>query len=207
MTQLAGTIPQETRRGRFLAAARDKGDALLRRLDETRMSRHDATLWRSARDMAGLGELVIGGLRGDPEWTPAHGGGPDPETIPLIPYLEVLNRGGFITDCSQRAESDGSFTWNTWVHGFAADDVLARLRGAVAGTPLTLKACRGDVHDCRHHRLPIPFCPRNVATSYWAGACPEVSADLWRTWWVRVEDPQPGRNDLMWPALAGALGK
>jgi len=186
---------------------RDRAAALLR-LDFTGMSRADAARWRSARSMADLGELVIGWLHGDPGWTPAHCGGPCEETVPLIPYLEAVNRGGFVTDNSQFAESrceDGR-TWNTWVQGFATDEVLARLWEAADGTPLLVEACRGRIHECRIRRTFLQPCPRRGVTDFWAAACPQAADALWGTWWVYVEDPEPGRNDLLWSALAAALG-
>jgi hypothetical protein len=163
--------------------------------------RADRARWKQARTLADLGELVIAWLNGEIRQTPGHCGPPCDETIPLIPALTVINRGGFVTDNSQLAESTGDGTWNTWVSGFAADDTLARLRAAVSGTPLTLDACRGRIHGCGRRPWRLPPCPRNQVTGFWAGACPHVAGALWGTWWVYIEDPEPGRNDRLWPAL------
>ena len=173
--------------------------------DPTRMSRKDRARWRSAVSMADLGELVIAWLHGEVVQTPGHCGPPDDETYPLIPDLEVINRGGFITDNSQLAETEGGYAWNTWVSGFADDATLKRLRRAVKGTPLTLEACRGKTHGCYRKWWHLPRCPRNECTDFWADKCPKAAAALWETWWVHIEDPEPGRNDLLWPALTTAL--
>lgn len=169
------------------------------------MSRADAARWRSARNMGDLGELVVAWLNGEITRTPGHCGPPDGETFPLVPFLEVINRGGFVTENSQLAESMDGRTWNTWVYGFASDETLARIRAAAAGTPLTVRACRGRVHECRNVRRFLQPCERPAVTNFWAEACPDAAGDLRAAWWVHVEDPEPGRNDLLWPVLTSAM--
>jgi hypothetical protein len=202
MNQLAEPLPW---RNRVTAAVRDRAEAVLMRLDETRMSRADAARWKSARTMADLGELFIAWLNREVDWTPGHCGGPCDETLPLIPALTVINRGGFVTDNSQLAETWEGRTWNTDVDGFATDETLAKIRAAAEGTDLTVLACRDRYHE---HRGKFRFqpCPRRDVTDFWADACPDAADELWGTWWVYIEDPQPGRNDLLWPTLAAALG-
>jgi hypothetical protein len=178
------------------------------RLTGTRMSRADAARWKSAQTMPDLGERVIAWLNGEIAWTPGHCGGPCEETIPLIPSLTILNRGGFVTDNSQLAEAaDDGRTWNTWVSGFAPDAVLERIREACGGTDLAVSACRSHVHDC-HWRRGLGFfwaCPWRECTDFWTDRCPAVADDLWDCWFVVIEDPEPGRNDLLWPVLEKAL--
>jgi len=171
----------------------------------TGMSRADAARWRTARTLDDLGDLVIAWLNGEVERTPGHCGPPDPETRPLIGVLTTVNRGGFVTDNSQLAESMDGRTWNTWVMGFASDEALARIREAAVGTPLAVRACRGKVHGC--DRRWLHPCPRRETLAFWADACPDAADELRRTWWVEVEDPEPGRNDLLWPLLAKATGR
>jgi hypothetical protein len=156
--------------------------------------------------MADLGELVIAWLLGEITQTPGHYGPPCDETIPLIPSLTVLNRGGFVSDNSQLAESIDGHTWNTWVDGFATDETLTRIRKAVVGTPLIVRACRGRIHQHERNRFVHVPCPRTDVTDFWATACPQVADALWDTWFVTIEDPEPGRNDLLWPVIAAALG-
>lgn len=175
------------------------------------MNRADRRRWASARSLADLGELVVAWLNGEITQTPGHCGSPDDETIPLIPALTVLNRGGLITDNSQLAESAGGETWNTWVSGFATDGTLSRLREACAATDLEVSACRGHQHGCHWHGYRHPprgffwACPWRECTSFWTGRCPDVAAELRNCWFVVVEDPEPGRNDLLWKTLEGAL--
>jgi hypothetical protein len=176
------------------------------------MSRKDAARWKSAGSMADLGELVIAWLNGEIQQTPGHCGPPDDETYPLIPALTVINRGGFVTDNSQLAESIGPHTWNTWVSGFATDAMLARICEACSGTDLEVSACRDHVHEChwsgkvRQGRGFFWACPWRDCVGFWADRCPDVADELNNCWFVVIEDPEPGRNDLLWPVLTGALG-
>jgi hypothetical protein len=195
-----------------VSAITDRAAELLSRFSSG-MSRKDAARWKSARTMADLGELVIAWLNGEITQTPGHCGPPDPETIPLIPALTVINRGGFVTDNSQLAESMGPHTWNTWVSGFASDAMLGRLLNACDGTALEVSACRDHVHEChwpsgsrRGHGF-FWACPWGDCTGFWAGRCPDVAGELRNCWFVVIEDPEPGRNYLLWPTLADALGQ
>ncbi|MGH3299148.1 MAG: DUF6919 domain-containing protein [Trebonia sp.] len=168
------------------------------------MNRRDRREWKSARTLDDLGELVIRWLNGEIRQTPCHMGAPESETIPLIPALTVINRGGFITACSQLAETREEDAWNTWVDGFAADAVLDRLREAVASTPLILAACRRRVHG--HDQSDNwTRCLWREETGFWAERCPAVADALHDCWFVSVEDPEPGRNGLLWDTLTRAL--
>jgi hypothetical protein len=162
------------------------------------VKRADRAAWRSATTMADLGELVIAWLNGQLQQTPGHLGPPDAETIPLIPVLTDVNRAGFVTDNSQAADSHEGRVWEAWVTGFASDATLARLRAAVAGTLLILDACRGREHG--GHRWGS--CPRRKVTGFWLQRCPHAHRELAATWHVTITDPEPGRNDRLWPALA-----
>jgi hypothetical protein len=176
----------------------------------TRMSRADAARWKSARTMADLGGLVIAWMLGEITQTPGHCGPPDEETYPLIPSLTILNRGGFVTDNSQLAETaDDGRAWNTWVSGFAPDEVLERIREACDGTGLQVSACRDHVHDC-HWRRGLGFfwaCPWRECAGFWADRCPSVAGELRDCWFVVIEDPEVARNDLLWPVLEKALSE
>jgi hypothetical protein len=168
------------------------------------MNRHDRKAWKTARTLDDLGELVVRWLNGEVKQTPAHLGGPDRETIPLIPALTVINRGGFITDNSQLADEDEEGAYSTCVSGFATDATLARLRKAAAGTPLIVSACRARVHECEKSSFWWR-CPWGNAADFWAERCPAVSGEIYACWYVTVEDPEPGRNGLLWDSLVSAF--
>ena len=168
------------------------------------MNRRDRKAWKAARALDDLGETVIRWLNGEITQTPSHMGPPAAETIPLIGELTVMNRGGLITVNSQRAGTREDRAWTAWVCGFANDAVLLILREAVKGTPLTLCACRQVHHECEQSGLWC-CCPWVDETRFWSERCPSVADDLHDSWLVTVEDPEPGRNELLWPALAYAL--
>jgi len=169
------------------------------------MNRADRKAWRSARTLTDLGELVVRWLNGEVTQTPGHCGPPCGETFPLIPALTVVNRGGFVTDNSQLAKSMDGRTWNTWVSGFAPDEIRARLGKAVTGTPLLLTACRGCHHECGQRADEWWHCPWKDAADFWAERCPLVEGELYGCWYVEISDPEPGRNDLLWGTLTRAL--
>ena len=87
------------------------------------------------------------------------------------------------------------------MEGFASDEVLARLDEAVAGTPLLLTACRRYDHECWRRAEDWWPCPWKDIADFWAGRCPRAEDEIYGSWYVGISDPQPGRNDLLWPAL------
>lgn len=170
------------------------------------MNRHDRLAWRGARTLADVGTLTASWLRGDLTETPGHGGPPEDETVPLIPLLSAVNHAGFITDCSQPAEAGRDDVLNTaWVDGFSAEAVVLRLRDITAGTLLVMTACHG-----RHHEhagaAHLTRCLRREVLGFYRDCCPQAAGEIRDAWYVSIEDPEPGRNDRLWPALADFAG-
>jgi hypothetical protein len=158
------------------------------------MSARDAARWAACRNMAEVRELVTVWLAGGIARNPDHEAPPCAETIPLIPVLTAVNRAGFLTDSSQRARSRRGK--NAWVCGFVSSrTVLDRLSQALQASGLELEACF-PAGDCE------PDCPRLEAGWFWAQACPLAADEIAGAWWVYAEDPEPGRNDGLWPALS-----
>lgn len=168
------------------------------------MNRHDRKAWKAVRTPSDLGAMVIRWLNGEVKETPGHAGPPDRETIPLIPALTVINRGGFITDNSQLADEDEEGAYSAVVSGFATDATLALLREAAAGTPLIVAACRARAHECERSSFWWR-CPWGNAADFWAERCPAVADEIYGCWYVTVEDPEVGRNDLLWRTVTWAL--
>jgi hypothetical protein len=199
MSQLAIT------RQRAATWLREHGERLYPALGG--MSRKDAARWASAKDMAGLGETVVAWLHGEVAQTPGHCGPPCAETIPLISVLTLVNRAGVVTENSQRAGGRGDRIWNAWVEGFAPDDVMHRLRAMTDGTALRMVACRGSAHGYEGSLLRhLGECPAAAVMDFWTEACPAVAEQLAGSWNVLIEDPEPGRNDRLWPLLAEFAG-
>lgn len=194
-------------RGRVAFAVRERAEAWLPGR-YTGMSDRDRKRWASAKSKKDLGEMVIAWLEGEIQQTPGHCGPPCEETIPLIPALTLANRAGFITDNSQRADRDEptGLVWEAWVSGFASDAVLADLRRAISGTPLEMVACRDRSHECQRMAFLLRFCPWPDSMEFWGDCCPGVASELEACWYVTIRDPQPGRNDVLWPALERFAG-
>jgi hypothetical protein len=170
------------------------------------VNRHDRKQWKSAATMADLGELVVAWLHGEIQQTPGHLGPPDPETIPLVPALTAANRATFITNQSQQAGGDSEEScyrcapWEAFVEGFAADITLERLRSMAASAGLGIGACRRREH-CNHRQMGWGRCPWRECVGFWSDCCPAVAGELEAAWYVGIYDPEPGRNDRLWPAL------
>jgi hypothetical protein len=158
------------------------------------MTAADASRWAAARTLPDLAALCIAWLDGDVSETPLYEGPPCEDKASLAAVLTAVNRAGYVTDNASRAGSDesGEDVWNAWIEGFAGDATEARLREAVRGTSLTYGA----------YRRPGPL-RGGIAEDWdaWMDLCPSALHVLYRAWYVVIEDPRPGRDDLLWPAL------
>jgi hypothetical protein len=136
-------------------------------------------------------------LAGGIAQNPGHCWPPCAETIPLIPVLTAANRAGFLTDNSQRAGHRRGRSWNAWVCGFISPGpALTRLDRALQTFGLEAETCHQA--SCRDQD-----CPRDEVAWFWTQACPLAADQLADALWVYAEDPEPGRNDRLWPALSG----
>src|ERR1700685_3799815 len=99
-----------------------------------RMSHADREAWASARTLADLGELTVrwleGGIISQPGYAP--GWGADGETLPLVPVLDMLTRGWFVTTGSQPGDAGDGSEGTGWqqraaVEGFADAALMMRL--------------------------------------------------------------------------------
>jgi hypothetical protein len=190
------------------------------------VNRADKKRWATARTLADAGALTAFWLEGAITQTPGHAAPPCEETAELIPVLAAANRAGFVTDSSQpgrgSALQSGEFTrpgmQRAAVQGFADDDVLRRLQCATAETDLIFLAHRAKRRMNYRTAVTVtlddgePFTSfgatlsrRQIRFSYWA--CHEDAQDaLCAAWQVTVIDPEWGRNDRLWPALAAFAG-
>jgi hypothetical protein len=180
----------------------EQAEALLH-FSATDMSRRDRERWASCRRWADLAEGVVAWLHGEIVQTPGHCGPPCEETIPLIPVLTAVNRAGFITDNSQAGDDPEK---DAWVCGFVPHRLMRQLRAAIEGTPVILEQyCQGrEHHGCRTPKWL--FCPLPDNADFWAERCPWLADQIRTAWFVTVADPEPGRDDRLWPVLAGFAG-
>jgi hypothetical protein len=189
------------------------------------VKRADRQRWASARTLADLGELTALWLEGRIPSQPGYapGCGPDDETAALVPVLAACNRAGFVTDGSQPGESCTGYDGAWWeqraaVTGFAAPEVAARLRSAAERSGLLVQA-----HDATRWRfrfrtaIPVTLregsaitrfgaqLPRRHLRDGWTGygiCSPSAVREVCAAKQVTIVDPEWGRNDVLWPALA-----
>jgi hypothetical protein len=186
------------------------------------MRRSDRHRWAAARDMTDLGELTAQWLEGAIGETPNYLGPPDPETFELVPVLAAANRAGFLTYGSQPGFDGTGFDGVRWmqraaVEGFASAYTTMRLDSA---------ATRAGLKVIWHNPKRLPRRRTSYdgsLTTTWRDGKPYTSFgytlskhDLrWEyggcsraavravcsAWQVTIADPEPGRNDRLWPAL------
>lgn len=198
---------------------------LLERLTN-RMSRADRQVWQSATTLSDLGELTAQWLEGripsQPGYSPGYG--PDPETDDLIPVLAAVNRSGFVTECSQPGEDCTGYDGAHWrqraaVEGFADERTLDWLATFmdVAGVDIRWSKPRRKSFD---HSTCIWVTEREgrgctgfgtvmsaaQVESQYDDCSPAAIAALQDAWQVTIVDLEWGRNDRLWPALAGFAG-
>jgi hypothetical protein len=155
----------------------------------------DAGRWASARNLRELAALCIAWLDGEISETPIYEGAPCEDKLSLALVLRLVNRAGFVTDNAARAGVDesGEDQWGAWVEGFADDETLTRLTDAIAGPGvLTLSAVRR--YSPQHEDVSQTW-------DAWTDACPMARSALLGAWYVVIEDPRPGRDSVLWPAL------
>jgi len=148
------------------------------------VKRRDRRLWASAGSLADLGELTAQWCAGAITETPGHAGPPDDETLPYLDLLAAVNRAGFVTENSQAADRD----WTAWVCGFADSATTGWLLSDAAGAGLTGKGLEPRAQE---------------EIRYWyLRRCPQARSAIQAARLIWIEDPEPGRNDLLWPVLA-----
>jgi Domain of unknown function (DUF6919) len=148
------------------------------------VNRHDRRHWASAGCLADLGELTAQWCEGHLTQTPGHAGPPAAETLPYLDLLATVNRAGFVTENSQAAKPGRT----AWVCGFADSATTGWLLSDAAGAGLTGKGLEPWVQkEIRYWYLR--YCPR-------ARSAIQAARLIW------IEDPEPGRNNRLWPVLA-----
>lgn len=201
---------------------------LLERLTN-RMSRADQQIWQSAATLSDLGELTAlwleGRIASQPDYSPGYG--PDPETEELIPVLAAANRCGFVTTSSQPGEDGPGYDGAHWrqraaVEGFADDPTLQRLWAWMATVAPDVKVMwskprrrKFDYSACvtvseREGRHVTGFgtvlSASQIEFAYGDDCSPAAVTALQDAWQVTIVDPEWGRNDRLWPALARFAG-
>jgi hypothetical protein len=182
----------------------------------------DRAQWFAARTLPGLANLTARWLERDLASQPGYdesGRGPDPETLELAPTLVLLNRAGWLTDCSQPGYVTADDAQRAACTGFADRRLADRVaRTAQDAGLLTFAAPvdrrwwarrhrrRAGVAVSREHGAPVTWfgCRahrRDLELRYGGWCRPEAVAAVVASTNLTVVDPVWGRNDVLWPVL------
>ncbi len=171
-------------------------------------------LWRDAKNLADLGELMAQWLEGKITYQPAYfSHTPAAETTGLVDVLAGVNRAGLLTTFSQPGQPyrDGAGQ-RASIDGFGTDKTILRLQDLTLGTDLILilfaPGCPGGGQvpvtvmgggECTW--LGLSLDADDLHQYYNADLC-ERGLDAVRTaWQVNLIDPVWGRNTLLWDVL------
>ncbi len=185
---------------------------------------HDRRMWRHAATLGQLGELTARWLEGTLAHHPGYGGGPSPETTPLIPLLAAANRSGLVTISSQPgnppcAGYDGAlWAQRPALEAVADFEVAERVCQAAGAAGLHVDAAPADADRAtrRAQRITVttragaPYTefgpvPWRVLRDLFADA-PAAAAVLRSCWQLTLVDLDWHEGDLLWRTLADTLG-
>jgi hypothetical protein len=171
--------------------------------------------WAEADSVEGLQELtalfVEGRLRTHPQYA---GAAVDDETADLVGALAAVNRGGFLTDCSQPGDIGDGWAQRAMVSGYCTEATLdALLAGCLATDLMVLGLPPGFTFGAR-----VCVSRQGQAESMWTGYFQDpveaflsdsvhLRAELGELWCVDILDPVWGRNDVLWQTVVAALAQ
>jgi hypothetical protein len=181
------------------------------------MPEQDKAIWRTAASLADVAALTARWLAGELRGQPGYCGPVDVDEQDAPGMTDVLiscNRAGFLTGSSQAGHDGAGYDGAHWQQ-FAAVDALISpadlplLHAAVAGTGIVVDASGdGQPVTFRQGHSITWFGRRRKRTDLaddWTGygiCSPTAIAELLQACPVVVYDPEPGRDDRLWPALA-----
>ncbi|MFH8627777.1 DUF6919 domain-containing protein [Streptomyces vietnamensis] len=178
--------------------------------------------WRDTRNIDDLGRNMALWLegRGTP-WPGYLDTFVDDETRHLLPTLIDLNRAGFLTTNSQPGLEGRGYDGAHWRQKAYLEGVIDS-RSALLGRVMRASQAAGliVIRGTRRPSCPVPFTdrngepvagisagvPRNQLSRDWHGIGRQALREL-RKYGARltVVDPVWGRDDRLWPALAGVV--
>jgi hypothetical protein len=179
----------------------------------------DRGAWRQATTLAGAGELTARWLEGQSEFQPAtFTARYDAETAPIAVELAALNRNGLFTKESQPGLQSARVSQRQYVTAFCSPEIAAELLALSTRTELvTVAHAPGESSNAA---IPVTLDGGEVVTVLgssenpvtedqiqdWAGETNDNLALLLAdSWYVEILDPAWGRDDVLLPAVLGAL--
>lgn len=179
--------------------------------------------WKSAASVAELGQLMADWLEGRHNaYSPSSlSNGPDDETQHLIPTLAAVNRAGCVTTGSQPGQVaiDGARRWEqrAAVEAWVSDkQLLNRIQAGAKRARITVIAhgpssgWRDGMVVTQVNGEPYTWFGRTMSRreqiAYeWPDVGGRATRELRRSTFLTLIDPVWGRDDRLWPALAGAI--
>ena len=179
----------------------------------------DRGAWRQATTLAAAGELTARWLEGSSEFQPAtFTASFDAETAPIAVELAALNRNGLFTKESQPGLRSAGLAQRQYVTGFCSAEIVAQLLALSTRSELvTVAHAPGESSSAA---IPVTVDGGEVVTVLgssenpvteeqiqdWAGETNDNLALLLAdSWYVEILDPAWGRDDVLLPAVLGAL--
>lgn len=179
----------------------------------------DRGVWRQATTLEAAGELTARWLEGGSSYQPGHfAAGSDDETKPIAAALAELNRNGLFTKESQPGLRAGGAAQRQYVTGFCSAATADSLLALSTRTELvTVAHAPGEASSAA---IPVTLDGGEVVTVLgssenpvtedqiqdWANETNDTLALLLAdSWYVEILDPVWGRDDVLLPAVLGAL--
>lgn len=179
----------------------------------------DRGAWRQATTLAAAGELTARWLEGQSEFQPATFTATyDDETAPIAVELAALNRNGLFTKESQPGLRTADLAQRQYVTGFCSAESASELLALSTQSELvTVAHAPGESSNAA---IPVTLDGGEVVTVLgssenpvteeqiqdWAGETNDALALLLAdSWYVEILDPVWGRDDVLLPAVLGAL--
>ncbi|MCO4273318.1 hypothetical protein NG701_02560 [Pseudarthrobacter sp. HLT3-5] len=179
----------------------------------------DKGAWRQAITLAAAGELTARWLEGHSEYQAAtFTVRYDAETEAIATELAALNRSGLFTKESQPGLRTDNSAQRQYVTGFCSAEAAVELLALSTRTELvTVAHAPGEASSAA---IPVTLYGDEVVTVLgssetpveeeqirdWADETNETLALLLAdSWYVEILDPVWGRNDVLLPAVLGAL--
>lgn len=179
----------------------------------------DRGAWHQAITLAAAGELTARWLERDSEFQPAtFTASFDDETAPIAVGLAALNRNGLFTKESQPGLQSGGLAQRQYVTGFCNAEAAAELLALSTRSDLvTVAHAPGETSNAA---IPVTLEGGEVVTVLgssenpvtedqiqdWANETNDTLALLLAdSWYVEILDPVWGRDDVLLPAVLGAL--
>jgi hypothetical protein len=185
----------------------------------------EQAMWEGAANLADVGELTALWLEGRIEHQAAYCSAVDVDEdgVPgLAALLAACCRAGLVTHQSQAGFAGVGYDGNWWeqraaVEAFTTDDVLEHLTEMATAAGLSIQAGRAGRRTNNREAVDVTLCAGQAITGFgvilsrshladeWTGygICqPPAVEEIIQAWQVLVYDPEWGRNDRLWPALA-----